>query len=339
MILFCAFLFPLMMALMAFMVDIGHIFVARARLQNAADAGSLAAAHVLFEQRLAGSHDEDMSEAEREGAARTAAHAAAVTVQQDNVNGSGAAVEFGRCDTGGNFVVAPMDTPATAVRVTAYLNEDAPGGPLRLIFAAAIGIRTCNLKGQAVTQIAGCITSVLGGVSPFSVPEDRVPPPGESMAFFPGLDGDGGDDEGHGDNQVTSGNWGLLDLDGGANAASDLVDWIANGYDGVVTIDPDEGRWIEGTPGINASIKNAAISRIGDQIIMVVYDDVRAVGANTEYHCVGFLIATLTEVVLTGQPSNQRLVARVEGLTRMHGIVAGAGPASSPNIRKIQLTQ
>jgi len=338
---FAALLLPLLLALVAFAVDVGLMVVTKTRLQNGADAACLAASGVLLEQQALAMLDPgDMTEEEWEAQARLLATAAAVEVQRDNVAGSGALVEFGSLQ-GDVFALQDTSTPATAVRVRATLNGDAPAGALSLPFAGVIGAGECDVAASAAAQVASSIVGVLRGLSPFAIPRDNVPAIGASMVFFPYVDAEDAEDEeeGHGDDQVTPGNWGLLDLDGGGNSAADISDWIENGYDEVFIIDPDSGLWIEGTPGIKTSMKSALESRIGDQLIMVVYDQVEGQGAGTQYHCVGFLVATLTEVRLTGKPSQQRLVARVDELSNLSDVIGGTGPPNSPNIRKLQLVQ
>ena len=60
------------------------------------------------------------------------------------------------------------------------------------------------------------------------MPEDRIPAINQEFAFYPG--NENGNSNGHGGEQTAAGNWGLLNLDGGSNTISELIDWIENGY-------------------------------------------------------------------------------------------------------------
>ncbi len=169
-------------------------------------------------------------------------------------------------------------TEATAVQATGSRDSDAPGGPFSLFFAPVIGVNTCDVRAQAAAETGSRITAVLGGLAPFAVPEDRVPAVGQEFSFYPGSGDSGG---GKGQAQTEPGNWGLLDLDGGANKTPDLIDWIENGYPGVVSIDPDLGyTWIDGTPGWRAALEGVLQEKIGEPLLVCVYDEVTGNGSN-----------------------------------------------------------
>jgi len=74
--------------------------------------------------------------------------------------------------------------------------------------------------------------------------------------------------------------------------------------------------------------------RIGDSIVIVIYDEVIGQGSNGLFRCVGFLRATLTEVRLTGH--NEHISCRVEEIGILHDLISG-GNHPSPNLLKVQL--
>ena len=307
--------------LLALSADVGQAFVWRARLQNTADASALAAVQVLVRQRLAGAS---------ESTARAAAAAEAALIQQANVQGAGFAVEFGIA-AGGQFQPAGAGTPAWAALVRTSRDPSAPAGPIGFSFGPLLGMDSCNVSGRAVAQATANIRGVLVGLSPFAVPKERLVPPGQNMVFYPA---DGAAYDGLGDVSVAPGCWGLLNLDGGDLSTPELVEWITNGYGETFEISDDGYIWIGGTSGFRAALQQPTRARIGDAMVMVVYDQVVGNGSNASFRCVGFMRGTILEVKFTG--GNAHVTCRVEQTGLLHDLVSG-GDHASPNILKIQL--
>jgi len=313
-------------AIVAMSTDVGHMLVARARLQNAADAASLAAAQVLVESR-----NDGLTEAE----GRDAAEAEALAIQQANWDQAGLGIEFGY-RSGETFVAADTDTAATAVRATAFRNDDAPGGRMALLLAGFAGFEDMDVEAAATSEIASNVRGYRGDLSPFAVPEDRMVGRGEQMIFYPGGE-EPGNGNGNGGTQTAPGNWGLLNFDGGPNTTPELADWILNGYHGGLEADPETGYiWVEGSPGWRAALEDEMNARIGDGLIMLIYDQVTGQGSNVNYRIVGFFSATIVEVEMHG--NNRRLICRVDELKTVHDVLLG-GSVHSANLRKIQLVQ
>jgi len=309
-------------AVVALTAELGQLFVEEARLQNAADAAALAALHKLVEAREDG---------QNETHARQSGLSEATAIKNANRPEAGIAVQFGCRTPDGTFVVADESTAAMAVRAVTTRNEQAPGGSVALTFAALLGIRSCDVAASAVCEVTGNIRGVRGNVSPFAVPEDRIPGLGETMVFYPA---EGGGGHGHGSETVVAGNWGLLNLDGGSCNTPELRDWILYGYDGEIIVDEEGYIWFDGTPGFRTTLENEVNQRIGDQLIMVIYDQVTGTGSNANYRVVGFLVATVLECDLNGPDA--RMTCRVEGLISVHDVIVG-GTYTSPNMRKFQL--
>lgn len=101
------------------------------------------------------------------------------------------------------------------------------------------------------------------------------------------------------------GNWGMLDLDGGANANADIQEWINAGYDGDVrtlsTIDGDPGI---PTPAISID------DIYGEPITIPVFSDVTANGQAASYTIVGFVGLVVEAATLTGPASDRHLLVR-----------------------------
>ncbi|MCK4282740.1 MAG: Tad domain-containing protein [Candidatus Brocadiae bacterium] len=303
--------------ILAMAVDVGHMCVARARLQNAADSGALAAMQVLEAKRRDGRSEED---------GRAAACEEARAFAELNTSGVGFTVEFGYVDEGGAFVVLADDdhTPASAARTRVTRDADAPDGELALFFAPLLGIRSVEVAVNAVAEASSNVRGFISGLRPLAVWEGDIVPIGRSMIFYE-------------HELIAPGNFGLLDFDGGSNPTGDLEDWILNGYDGKIELDPETGYlWIEGNPGFRAALKDELQAIEGDSINILVYDDVTSSGSNAEFRCIGFLGLTLVGSKLTG--NDKYIEARVTGFTSVHGVLMDGG-WSSPNLGKAWLAQ
>jgi len=299
----------------ALAVDVGYLYCAAARLQNAADAATLAAAEKLVEQRNAGSS---------EATARSAAAAEAQALVRDNWEAAGWEVAFGTFESG-TFSQKGEDTSATAVRVVAHRKSDAPGGALGLFFAPLVGIQTAQVSAAAVSNSSTGVRTIRNStdLAPFAVYDGDVVAPGEVMTIYD-----------HG--QVAPGNFGLLNYDGGSLGTPELWDWILNGYQGEVTIDPGVGyTWISGECGFRSSIKDAIQQRIGEMVIVCVYDQITGQGSNAVFRIIRFLAVTLTDCKLTGK--DPYIKARVERLVNVPD-GEGGGP-SGDNVCVIKLVQ
>ncbi|MHC4481269.1 MAG: pilus assembly protein TadG-related protein [Planctomycetota bacterium] len=300
-------------AMLALTVDVGQMFYTEACLQNACDAGSLAAAHVLFSARKAGQTEQE---------ARATALAEASAIALDNCADAGLSVEFGYRDENGEFVLLEdCGTEATAARVTASRDGEAPGGPLALSFSSLLGLDACDVLANGTAEAAADVRGILSGLRPFAIHEDDVVAPGQYMTFYD-------------DGLLAPGLFGLLNLDGGSCGTPELRVWILNGYDGEIIIGEDGYVWIDGTPGFRSALKSQLGQIIGDPVTMVIYDQITGQGSNGDFRCVGFLMAHITDFKLTG--NNKYIECQVEGTTGVHDVVMG-GSYQSPNMRKVQL--
>ena len=129
----------------------------------------------------------------------------------------------------------------------------------------------------------------------------------------------------------------VLDFDGGSNPTGDLEDWILDGYDERIELDPEtDCLWIEGNPGFRAALKDELEAMEGDPINILVYDDVIDSGSNAEFRCIGFLGLTIVDSKLTG--NEKYIEAEVTQFTTVHSVLMGGG-WSSPNLGKAWLAQ
>ena len=119
-----------------------------------------------------------------------------------------------------------------------------------------------------------------------------------------------------------SGNWGVIDFDGGANSMSDAQDWIAEGYGGTVSV----GESLDGDPGIPTPALNLD-DQVGQSVVLPIFENPRLVGANAIYDIVGFVRVRIVEVNLSGSASRRNVKVIFE-----QGTVSGSvGAIDAPD--------
>ena len=118
-----------------------------------------------------------------------------------------------------------------------------------------------------------------------------------------------------------SGNWALLDYNGGSNPTGEIQDWVQSGYDGYVEV----GDIVFGSPGApSTSINLSAI--VGHSILMPLYSSPRMQGANAVYTVVGFAQAVVEAVRSSGSSAQRSLTIRFErGTTSGSNAIGGGG--------------
>lgn len=83
--------------------------------------------------------------------------------------------------------------------------------------------------------------------------------------------------------------------------------------------------------GISGSSLNGAIrSRLGDRVLLPVFDQVWNQGATTIFRVVGFVRAIITSSRLTGSKESRKLIIEVGQFTSQ-GLIVG-GQATPPNV-------
>ena len=153
------------LCLAALSIDIGHVFVVRNQLQNAADAAALRGAGYLYPATAAGAPNWTLAQS-----------AALVGVTQNKVDGialANATITAGYWDiTGVSTVlkatnITPGVNDVTAVKVTVSKSAGNNGGPVQLFFGNVLGISTVNLSAKAVAAAGS--PSVVGANKLFPI--------------------------------------------------------------------------------------------------------------------------------------------------------------------------
>jgi len=299
-------------------IDVGHMFAENAKLQNAADAATVAAAQELIAQR--------QDEAD-ETTARCAAATEGAAIAALNSADAGVQVNFGSYDSATEvFTVEGTEVEATAIQVNTYRNDSAPGGPLSLFFSSVMGLDSVEVGSSAVCDMFDNIYAIGSDLRPFAVPSGCIAgvQPGETFVF----DIAQGEWCFEGELEVSPGNFGWLNLDGGANTTGELADWVQNGYPELFIIDPDTGHiWIDGTPGLRAALKDELESVVGRPMFMCVYDTMEGNGANAEFRVVTFAGVTILEVDVTG--NDKHITCQLNRLSNVPVCLVGYGDPSN----------
>jgi len=232
--------------------------------------------------------------------------------------------------------LADDSVAATAARVAVTRDADATAGPLSLFFGPVFGLDSADVRASATTKLSSNICGVRSNLAPFAVYQGLVGSPGDIITFYPnGQDHSDADDLDEAGWPTVPGCFGLLNLDGGSFGTTKAKDWILNGYDGGLVIPPEVGyTWVSGGTGFRSSIRSAIEQRIGEPLIIAVYDRASGTGATAEFRVVSFMAVTITECQLTG--SDKYIRGRIENLTVTGHFIAG-GSKITPNLAKVQL--
>lgn len=127
------------------------------------------------------------------------------------------------------------------------------------------------------------------------------------------------------------GNWGLADFDGGANSNADTVEWVAEGYDGLVTAP----KWYAGDTGSFSNTLPIG-SIVGQTIELPVFDAVSPDGgANVTFHITSFV-----SLQIVGFKSNGPEAGRYLDVRFTRAVASGVccqGGATDTGLRVVSL--
>lgn len=253
----CAVIAPLaailsipMLGMLAFSVDMSYIVLVRTELQNAADAGALAAA-----QSLQAGYIQYNQTTNAISVYTTAATTVAENIVASNKAGNqtlvfsaGSDIEYGTTSTDGTTYTTPATGYPNTVRITAR-RDSTSNSRLNLFFAPVIGTSQVDVTAVAgATLQTGTITPITEDIPGISGADDAgiLPltynvnwwdnfmrtgnnPDGSDAATSGGVSyltafGGGGSS-----NQNGQANWGWLSLNNSHNGAAELSGWVNNG--------------------------------------------------------------------------------------------------------------
>lgn len=334
---YAAVMLILVMAFVAFTVDIGYIALVRGQLQNAADASSLAAAAELV---VATDHGFETGSA----AARANASEAARDVAQAHQAGDASSVYvdvernvvYGQTaldpDGGWRFIAGA--SPPNAVQVviergaTASSGSGGADGPLPLFFAPVIGQQNASVRVTATSALLpgvgfripyGSLKRVM--ILPFALDldswESLLEGNGDDSYAYDPEDGDVDSDADYvpevnlypdTDGTLPSGNRGTVNIGDPSNGSGDVIRQIRYGLDagdlshhgGKLIATDSQPLILEGTPGIRAVFEKPLDDIVGDVRAIPIFRSVSGSGSGAMFEIVRFVGVRIMHVELNG---------------------------------------
>jgi len=285
--------FFFLMSLYALVVDLGHIFVTRAELQNAADSAALAS---VVELR------NGISAARQKALDFGQAHVVAGSL----IGIAASDILFGHYDLTTNQFQANIN-PTNAVQVTARRTEGAPSGPLGLFFARFFNQYFSNVQARSLAVLDPRVKGVHG--------KNRLLPY-SAINFVVDQDLDGKYDLGNIINihprSDAPGNFGFLDLDGGSNGVPELRQYIENGYDKDFVIPPGGSVPVYGSTGIDGySLISSFKAILGEEVFLPVHNWVHYEGSNAIFNVISILAVKVLDVKLNGNMDQRYIKVKI----------------------------
>ncbi len=268
--------------MLALVADAGRVWVARERLQNSVEAVAVATA----------------SEWANGGSSCSTRALSFFTSDGSSPDGTG-------CSTTG--------TRQSGV-VSASADEE-----VDLMFSDVVGRSTSRVSASARVRVS--TASAVRGLWPFGLCADNTAISAWISAGFP--EGRratitfqqpsqlcGGD---------VSGNWAVLDFNGGSVSNSETQHWVTSGYQSTVTV----GDVVNGSPGAPSTSLDMTPA-IGETILFPLYRYPRNNGSNARYTIVGFATARVDAVRLTGGAAQRSITITFKTGTTASGATSTA---------------
>lgn len=274
-------LVPISMML-ALVVDSGRVWVDRHRLQDGVEVAALKAAHSWSN-----------------GGVPCEATALAV------VNADGASPTSVQCSTTGSRTAGTLKVSA---------NDQSP-----LAFGALLGRTSARIAASTTARISGA--SRVGGLWPFALCVDN---PAVAAWIASGFTSTTStritfEEPSNTCRGSVSGNWSVLDFNGGSVSNVETQDWVLHGYSGTVAV----GDIVQGTPGAPSTSLQMA-SMIGKSVFLPLYTNPRYNGSNAVYTMAGFAQVKVIDAQFSGAAAQRSLTIQFQrGFAT--GSVGGSG--------------
>ena len=360
-----AFLMVAMIAMVAFSVDIGALYVARSELQRAADSGALAAAAEMLEANLEGGtwgaeQDRRVRDTAREYVGLNFVGRKSPTIDVSTEQGPDGDLVFGEVSGWENAQRTFQSSGsgeynAVQVRVS---RSDRINGEVPLFFAKIFGMRSSEVEARAtaafITQMRGFRSPGNGRENlpllPIAISEETL----ETMIRGDGPDAYSWDNETQGvtasqdgrheadlfpERSGAAGNWGLVDVGSPKSSPGTLQQQIRNGltpaeldyHGGEIALDYQGELTLSGNPGLKIGVIEPALqSIIGQPRIVPVYSSASGGGTNAQYTITGFAGVCVVSVQL--KSGNKSLRIQACPVVTRGGIPADGGQQPSKYI-------
>ena len=336
---FAVFLTSVLVAMLAFSVDIGYLAASKSEIQRTADAAALSGCWQVYDGKVAGMGESDMNTAIDNSASSAALMNSvsniAPALQTSGLNKditSGFLPSLSSEATLTSNANQPYLGVHVSVRKTSGLN-----GQIPFYFARIFGQQGIDISAQATAamalQVQGFNTPTGGSstlnILPFALDE------GTWQAMLNG----GGTDQyryststgqissaGDGIREVnlypqgtgSPGNRGTVDIGGSNNSTADLARQIVYGISSgdltklgkPLTLGSDGTMTLNGDTGISAGVKDELASIIGQTRIIPIFSTVTGNGNNANYRIVRWAGVRILYVKLTGSMSSKQLIVQ-----------------------------
>ena len=330
----------MVMAMVAFSVDLGYIATAKAQLQNASDAAALGGALELYGGLGPGTNS-------YETVANTARTAATTVAASNPAAGSPSVyvpsgdIQLGRrvWDENGSYTDSWNTAPYNLIKVEAHRDRTGSSyndGPISTFFARVLGHSEVEISAETKVVVHAAAGFRVSETS--SSTANILPITYDLESWNAILAGSGGTGDNYcwtgsgvtggsdginefdlyptSNNTLPSGNRGTLDLGTGDNSTSDLIRQIyygMNGSDMAVfngELEPTSAQpaVIDGDTGISAAIKDSLTNIVGQTRALPIFSNVAAPGDNCQYTIVKFVGVRVMFVRLTG--GNKKLIVQ-----------------------------
>jgi hypothetical protein len=328
-----AFMMLGMMALLAFSIDLGYLYVARTELQRSADAAAMAAAWELLEDDAVFGNETNSQtdERARETAAEYASFNRILSSEPDLATND---VEVGYVDDpwNPNESINPNGSGYNAVRVRVQ-RTSGQNGAIPMLFGRVLGVDETALEAEAMAVTY----SNFGGFQLSSDGDDTLPilPFALDLETWNAMMAGGGSDQWswNGTSVVAGsdgmreinlfpqatgspGNRGTVDIGSSNNSTSDLCQQIRYGiseedleyHGGKLELDENGELDLGGDPGISAGTKDDLAAIKGEPRIIPIFASVAGNGNNAVYTIVQFVGVRILDVKLTGSNNSKRVI-------------------------------
>jgi Flp pilus assembly protein TadG len=350
-----AFLMTAMIALLAFAIDLGYAYSARAELQRSADSAAIAATWELIDRN---------GKPGTENTSGLTTNARSIATQFAGLNHVCADVPaLANSDVTVGYMADPsnpnesMVTPPTgklpnAVQVRVQKTTD-QNGAVPFFFAKALGYTQTSMQAQAT---AAFVSSFSGfqmpkdgsnlGILPYALDEqtwnsintagtDNWSYNSDSKSVSAGGDGV---KEANLFPQGTGcpGNRGTVDIGGSNNSTADIARQITSGINasdmsamgGSIQFGADGTLHLNGDTGISAGVKDELSSIVGKTRFIPIFRSVVGPGNNADYTIVKFVGVRVLAVDLTGSASSKYVMVQPANVIAKGAIYDPGAPAT-----------
>jgi Flp pilus assembly protein TadG len=342
-----ALLMTVLIAFLAFAIDVGYVYAVRAELQRSADAAAIAAAWELIDKDgKAGTQTTTGLTTTATG--KASQFAALNKVGNDAPALAGDDVLVGYMANPSNPSSALASTPngllPNAVRVKVQ-RTSAQNGSVPFFFAKAIGFDETAMDAEAT---AAFISSFSGFQAPADGSNLNILPFALDEDTWNCLSNDGTDSWCYNSESKTvtagcdgvkevnlfpqgtgsPGNRGTVDIGSSNNSTADIARQIVSGISaadlaylgGSIQFNADGVLHLNGDTGISAGVKDELTSIIGKPRLIPIFRSVVGPGNNADYTIVKFVGVRVLDVTLTGSMSSKRVTIQPCNVVAKGGI-------------------